>query len=94
MESGYTADSDYFLGKKWLENEFKHVDFGDKRLASRLLKTVYSIEGKASGSINQSCRTWKEAKGSYRLLSNSKVAESKIYASHYQQTSDIVCNVA
>jgi hypothetical protein len=88
MESGYTADSNYCLGEKWLENEFKHVDFGDKRLTNRLVKTVNSIEGKASGSINQSCRSWKEAKGSYRLLSNTKVAESKIYASHYHQTSD------
>ncbi|WP_253303191.1 transposase [Wolbachia endosymbiont of Phyllotreta cruciferae] len=39
------------LGDKWLERELKHINLGDKRL----IKTSYCIEGKASGSINQSC---------------------------------------
>ena len=70
----------------WLEEELKHVKFRDKRLNNRLIKTSKFIEGKASGSINQSCRDWKDAKGAYRLFSNEKVEVSKIYLSHYKQT--------
>jgi hypothetical protein len=43
----------YNLGEQWLERELQQVNFGDKRL----LKTTSLIEGKASGSINQSCGT-------------------------------------
>ncbi|WP_410521140.1 transposase DNA-binding-containing protein [Candidatus Tisiphia endosymbiont of Ditula angustiorana] len=29
----------YNLGDKWLEREFRHVNFGDQRLIKRLLST-------------------------------------------------------
>lgn len=70
----------------WLEKELRHVNFKDKRLATRLFKTSNFIESKASGSINQSCRKWKDAKGAYRLFSNKKVDVSEIYSSHYKET--------
>ena len=57
---------------------------------NRLIKTSALIEGKASGSINQICRTWKEAKGAYRLFSNKKFDVSKIYSSHHQETRERV----
>ncbi|BET30733.1 hypothetical protein wCauBTS_13400 [Wolbachia pipientis] len=63
------------LGDKWLERELKHVNLGDTRLNKRLIKTGYCIEGKVSGSINQSCSGWKEAKGAYRLFSNEKLKD-------------------
>jgi len=50
------------LGNKWLEREFKHIKLGDKRLVKRLIDTSSLIEEKASWSINQSCRSCKEAK--------------------------------
>jgi len=53
------------LGDKWLERELQHVNFGDKRLTKRLVHTCVLLEGKASGSLNESCGTWKEAKGAY-----------------------------
>ncbi|MCM1001617.1 MAG: IS4 family transposase, partial [Wolbachia endosymbiont of Melophagus ovinus] len=74
------------LGNKWLERELKHVNLGDIRLNKRLIKTGYCIEGKASGSINQSCSRWKEAKGAYRLFSNEKLKDKEIYSSHYKET--------
>ncbi|WP_353285450.1 MULTISPECIES: transposase DNA-binding-containing protein [unclassified Wolbachia] len=49
-----------------MERELKHINLGDIRLNKRLIKTSYCIEGKASGSINQSCSGWKEAKGAYK----------------------------
>ncbi len=42
----------------WLENELKHVDFKDKRLVDRLIKTSNFLDSKASGTINQSCGSW------------------------------------
>ncbi|WP_253303148.1 IS4/Tn5 family transposase DNA-binding protein [Wolbachia endosymbiont of Phyllotreta cruciferae] len=76
------------LGDKWLERELKHINLGDKRLNKRLIKTSYCIEGKASGSINQSCSGWKEAKGAYRLFSNEKLEDKEIYSSHYKETKE------
>ncbi len=74
------------LPHHWIEKELRHVDFGDKRLIKRLFTPRILIEGKASGSINQSCKTWKEAKGAYRLFSNSKLDVKEIYSSHYKET--------
>jgi hypothetical protein len=76
----------YALGDKWLEREFKHVNLMDQRLHKRLCKTSYLIEGKASGSINQSCKGWKEAKGAYRLFSNEKFKAEEVYFSHHKET--------
>ncbi len=78
----------YELGDKWLEREFRHVNLGDKRLIARLIKTTTLLEGKASGSINQSCKSWREAKGTYRLLSNKKFNPEEIYSSHYKETGE------
>ena len=47
----------------WLENELRHVNFKDKRLADRLIKTSNFLDSQASGTINQSCRSWKDANG-------------------------------
>lgn len=76
------------LGDRWLERELRHVSLGDKRLIKRLVNTSVLIEGKASGSINQNCGTWKEAKGAYRLLSNEKLDAKEIYSSHYKETAE------
>lgn len=86
MENVEVVSNAYNLGDKWLEREFRHVNFGDKRLTTRLIKTTTLIEGKASGSINQSCKSWREAKGAYRLFSNKKFKPEEIYSSHYKET--------
>ncbi|HAT7071658.1 TPA: hypothetical protein JAN90_02500 [Legionella pneumophila] len=71
--------------ENWIDKELQHVKHGDKRLNRRFFKTSKLIEAKASGSINQSCRSWKEAKGAYRLLNHEKLKESDIYSSHQQE---------
>lgn len=76
----------YDLGEQWLARELQHVKCGDERIRKRLFQTVNLLDEKISGSINQSCGTWKEAKGGYRLFSNAKLKVSEIYASHYQGT--------
>lgn len=73
-------------GTRWLENELKHVDFKDKRLVNRLIKTSNFLDKRASGTINQSCGSWKDAKGAYRLLSNNKFDINEVYASHHVET--------
>ncbi|WP_419234585.1 IS4 family transposase [Rickettsia endosymbiont of Nabis limbatus] len=70
----------------WLENELRHVDFKDKRLINRLIKTSNLLDSKASGTINQSCRSWKDAKGAYRLFSNDKFDIDEVYSSHHVET--------
>ena len=79
MENVEAIYNTHNLGEQWLEKELQHVNFCDKRLFNRLLKTTSLIEGKASGSINQSCGTWKDAKGAYRLFSNEKCTANEIY---------------
>lgn len=74
------------LGNEWLERELQHIKFGDKRLTKRLIKTGTYIEGKASGSINQSCKGWRDAKGTYRLFSNKKFDPAEMYS--YQSTKE------
>ncbi len=71
---------------KWLERELKHVHLWDIRLNNRLIETSYCIIG--SGSINQSCSRWKEAKGGYRLFSNEKLKDKEIYSSNYKETKE------
>ena len=88
MEYIQASTNTYDLGNKWLERELRHVSFGDKRLVKRLIKTVTCIEGKASGSINQSCRGWSDAKGAYRLFSNKKFDPAEVYSSHYESTQE------
>jgi hypothetical protein len=73
-------------GMGWLENELRHVDFKDKRLVDRLIKTANFLDSKVSATINQSCGSWKDAKGAYRLFSNNKFDTDKVYASHYLET--------
>lgn len=88
MEEIQSISSISDLGNKWLAMELQHVNFGDKRLMKRLIRTVYLIEDKASGAINESCKGWKEAKGAYRLFSNDKIDPSEIYSSHYKETGE------
>ena len=90
MENRVVGSSNYMPGDKdkWLARELRHVNLGDKRLVKRLVNMSTLIEGKASGSINQSCGSWKEAKGAYRLLSNKKLNTQEIYSSHYKETGE------
>jgi hypothetical protein len=69
----------------WLKNELRHVDFKDQRLVDRLIKTAKFLDSKASGTINQSCRSWKDAKGAYRLFSNEKFDIDEVYSSHSKE---------
>ena len=73
----------------WLENELRHVNFKDKRLVDRLIKTSNFLDSKASGTINQSCRSWKDAKGAYRLFSNEKFDIDEVYSSHPRKKREI-----
>lgn len=79
-------------GAGWLENELKHVDFKDKRLVNRLIKTSNFLDSKASGTINQSCRSWKDAKGAYRLFSNDKFDIDEVYSSHHAETQNRIAS--
>lgn len=75
------------LGNDWIRREFRHIEFGDKRLKKRFFKIAELISTKASASIHQSCHgNWNEAKGAYRLLENERVNSEQIISSHREET--------
>jgi hypothetical protein len=76
------------LGENWVQEEFAHIHFGDKRLNKRFLETVESLSHKASSSINGSCHgVWSKAKGAYRLFGNERVNCQEMFYSHRIETS-------
>ena len=52
----------------WVEEEFKSVDLGDKRLNQRLINTISAMADHPGMSIPAACKGWKETKGAYRLF--------------------------
>jgi len=70
----------------WASNEFGVVDFGDKRLSSRLLKIADSFANSPEKSINQACEDWSQSKAAYRFFQNDSVCEDKILDNHIAKT--------
>lgn len=68
----------------WAETEFKHVDFGDKRLDSRIAQIATTLSASSTESIPAACRGWQEIKSTYRCFDNKKVTAEKILAPHYE----------
>jgi hypothetical protein len=70
----------------WAMNEFGMIDFGDKRLSTRLLKLVDSFVKCPESSINKACETWSETKAAYRFFKNDNINENKILNTHIAKT--------
>ncbi len=68
-----------------LENELKHVDFGDKRLNNRIDKVSDSLGKNPTFSIPAACGGWKDTKAAYNLLSNPKVSSQEMFKSHLHE---------
>lgn len=71
---------------QWIEEETLTLDFGDKRLNTRLKKTLERISSSPEKSIPSSTKGWSETQGTYRLLSNPKVNFKKILSPHRAST--------
>jgi hypothetical protein len=68
-----------------LENEFKHVDFGDKRLNDRVEKVSNSFGKNPMFSIPAACGGWNDTKAAYNFLSNPKVSPQEMFESHLKE---------
>ncbi len=73
----------------WVNEEFKNISFGDKRLDKRFLKTMNSFQVNPEGCINQVLRDEKSArKATYRLFDNRKFTSDKIFECHTEMTAE------
>ena len=74
------------ISSGWAAGEFGMVDFGDKRLNTRLEKIADSLSDSPESSINQACEDWSQTKAAYRFFQNDAISESKILDSHVKKT--------
>lgn len=72
----------------WLHREFATVDFGDKRLDKRFLKSGAQLAAQPSAPINQACDDWADTKATYGLFRNPKVTPDAIRAPHLRRTAE------
>jgi hypothetical protein len=66
--------------------EVAGAEFGDARLAKRLVEMVGTIVETPSASFPEAFETEAELEGAYRFLNNEKVVPEKILEPHYRQT--------
>jgi hypothetical protein len=71
---------------EWWQQEFNDVDFGDKRLRDRVIRTAEQLSAQPLDPINKACSSWADTKAAYRLFANDKVDASKILESHRSRT--------
>jgi hypothetical protein len=72
----------------WAETEFKDVDFGDKRLNSRIVRIATTLAAMSAESIPAACRGWQETKATYRSFDNKKITAEKILSAHIAATKE------
>lgn len=70
----------------WWEEEFDSIDFGDKRLKKRLMKTADQLSTQPLDPINKACSCWADTKASYRMFANDKVKSTEIIRAHRDRT--------
>ncbi len=71
---------------QWIEEEFKGVEFGDKRLNTRLKVLGSCLYSSPRSKITRACQNWASAKGAYRFFDNKKVTSDIMFSAHQQQT--------
>ena len=72
---------------EFIQNEFRTVEFGDKRLNKRTLQVATTINASPGISLPAMTESYrKQLKGIYRFFQNDKVCEDKILQAHYANT--------
>lgn len=64
----------------WAVTEVGGADFGDARLAQRLVHLVDCLSEHPAISIPQACGTWAHTKAAYRFFDNPRVTPAAILA--------------
>src|SRR5687768_14919702 len=68
--------------KLWVEENFGGIDLKDKRLNKRLMRTMEKIIERPDAGIPTQMDEWKDIKGCYRLLDNTRVSHKRIQTPH------------
>ncbi|NYT64099.1 transposase [Alcaligenaceae bacterium] len=71
---------------EWIAKELAASRFGDRRLDKRFERLVNHLWSGIGNSLPFACQDWANTKAAYRFLSNEKVTEDDILASHFQST--------
>lgn len=73
-------------GRSWSEQEFEHINLGDKRLNTRLKKLAQDLSEAPEAPINQASKDWAATKAAYRFFQNEQVTPQQILNPHQAQT--------
>jgi Transposase DNA-binding len=77
----------------WVEEEFREVLFGDKRLRSRLYRVGRDLFERCEYPINVASQDWAATKGAYCLFANENVTAEKIFCCHREKVRErIACH--
>lgn len=77
------------MEKHWINEEFKDLNLGDKRLTDRFISTMKSFELRPEGCINRIFKDEAAArKASYRLFSNKNFTTDQVLECHTQMTKE------
>lgn len=71
---------------EWYIKEINDVNFGDKRLDSRLRHLISTMSNSSEESIPQAFNSWGETLAAYRFFNNKNVTPEKILSTHYEST--------
>ena len=71
---------------EWIAKELAGSRFSDKRLDKRFERLMNHLWNGVGNSLPFACQDWANTKAAYRFLSNDKVTECDILASHFQST--------
>ncbi|MHC6203328.1 IS4 family transposase [Breznakiellaceae bacterium SP9] len=77
-----------------MAEEFRDIDFNEKRLEKRFIKTMETLSKEPQKTIYGSSTTRAEAKAIYRLLSNDKFNEDEVLKAHRAATIRRISNEA
>jgi hypothetical protein len=67
-------------------SEFSELDFGEKRLNRRFLKTIQLFSQRPGDTIAGACRNWAQTKGAYRLLGHRRFDREHVLELHQEKT--------
>ncbi len=76
----------------WAEEEFQHVDLGDKRLYKRLLRLARDFFTDLRAGIPEVCGSWSATNAAYRFFNHPAVSMQNLLFSHYQATRERIRN--
>ena len=57
----------------WVNEEFKSICFGDRRINDRFLQVARTMSEQPENTICRAMEYWSEAKAAYRLFDNMRV---------------------